>query len=114
MKVVLFTGLVLVVLVGCAQRPESIQAARFASDTFTGLSCKSLKTRMFEVDSRLAPLVSAQSRAASADAAWMAGGAILFFPAMAVAATGPDHSDEIADLKGQRQALEVAMLKNGC
>ncbi|WP_129590258.1 hypothetical protein [Roseovarius nitratireducens] len=59
-------------------------------------------------------LSAAQTSAANADTAWVTGGALLFFPVMAVAAAGPDHADEIASLKGQRNALREQTVASGC
>lgn len=98
----------------CAQQPDAIAPASISRGAYSGASCRSLQTQLFTVESRLGELSAAQSAEANKDAAWVAGGAILFFPAMAVAAAGPDHSGEIATLKGKRNALSAEAVASGC
>jgi hypothetical protein len=102
------------ILAGCAQQPDQIVAADVSRQAYSGASCRSLQTQLFSVETKLGELSAAQTSAANADAAWVAGGALLFFPAMAVAAAGPDHAAEIASLKGQRTALREQMIASSC
>lgn len=101
-------------LSACAQQPNNIVAAEVSRDAYSGASCRSLQTELFSVETKLGELSAAQTSAANADAAWVAGGALLFFPAMAVAAAGPDYAGEIASLKGQKNALRSQMISSGC
>lgn len=101
-------------LSACAQQPDRIVAADVSRAAYDGVSCRSLQTQLFSVETKLGELSAAQTSAANADAAWVAGGALLFFPVMAVAAAGPDHAGEIASLKGQRNALREQTIASGC
>jgi hypothetical protein len=79
-----------------------------------GASCNSLQAQLFSVETKLGNLSAAQTAEANSHAAWVAGGALLFLPVMAVAAAGPDHAGEIASLKGQKNALREQMIFSGC
>ena len=111
----LFVGSILAasVLSACAQQPTSIAPAEVSRSAFSGMSCNSLKTQLYETETRLGQLSAAQSAEASKDAAWVAGG-LLFIPVALVAAGGADHSGDIATLKGQQNALKGQMVASSC
>ena len=110
----LLPPLLALALAGCAQQPGSIVAADVSSRAYVQSSCSQLVTRQNTIERQLAGLTEAQRREANRDAAWVAGGAILFFPVMAVAATGPDYTSEISEKKGELNAIEEALLVKSC
>ena len=69
---------------------------------------------MYSTETKLGQLSAMQKAEANKDAAWMAGGALLFFPVMALAAAGEDHAGDIARLKGERNAINEQMLVSNC
>ena len=101
-------------ITACAQQPNAIAAADVSRDAYSGASCRSLQTQLFSVETKLGELSAAQTAEANKDAAWVAGGALLFLPVMAVAASGPDYAGEISSLKGQKNALRAQVVAAGC
>ena len=101
------------VLSACAKQPSAIAPAEVSRSAFSGMNCNSLRTQLYEVETRLGQISAAQSAEASKDAAWVAGG-LLFIPVALVAAAGPDHSGDIATLKGQQNALKGQMVASSC
>ena len=98
----------------CAQQPSAIAPADVSRDAFAGTSCKSLAAQLYSTETKLGHLSAAQKAEANKDAAWVAGGALLFVPAMAVAAMGEDHAGEIATLKGEKNAISSQMIAQSC
>jgi len=101
-------------LAGCAQNPDAIQAADVSRSAYNGVSCQTLRAELYETESGLGQLEAAQRAERNKDTAWVTGGALLFFPAMVVAAAGEDHTTEIARMKGERNAMRSAMISRGC
>ena len=101
-------------LSACAQQPSAIAPAEVSRSAYSGASCRTLTSQLYSVETQLGELSAAQRAEANKDAAWVAGGALLFFPAMAVAAAGEDHAGEIATLKGQKNALNEQMIYSNC
>lgn len=113
--VVLVAPIIAAALVsGCAQQPSKIAAAEVNRSAFIASSCRTLSSHLYSVETKLGQLSAAQKAEADKDAAWVAGGALLFFPAMAVAAAGEDHAGEIAKLKGQKNAISEQMIISNC
>ena len=103
----------LVAVSACAQQPNAIAPAEVSRSAFSGNSCHSLRTALFETETKLGQVSAAQSAEASKDAGWVAGG-LLFLPVALVAAGGPDHSSEIATLKGRKNALDAELIASNC
>ena len=93
---------------------SKIAAAEVSRSAYSNTSCKTLSKQLYTVETRLGNLSAAQKAEANKDAAWVAGGALLFFPAMIVAATGEDHAGEIATLKGKKNAISEQMIMSNC
>ena len=113
MKKSIFAMSALVVVSACAQQPNAIAPAEVSRSAYTGNSCQSLRTSLYQTETKLGQLSAAQSAEASRDAGWVAGG-LLFLPVALVAAGGPDHSGDIALLKGQKNALSAEMVASNC
>ena len=75
----------IVAVSACAQQPTSIAPAEVSRSGYAGASCNSLRTELYETETKLGQLSAAQSAEASKDAAWVAGG-LLLWPAASVAA----------------------------
>ena len=116
MKTRYIAGAILAALAlsACAQQPSAIAPAEVSRSVYSGVGCTTLAKQLYSVETRLGELSAAQSAEANKDAAWVAGGALLFFPVMAVAAAGEDHAGEIAKLKGEKNALREQMLISNC
>lgn len=101
-------------LMACAQSPETIQAADVNRSAYQAYSCQSLRAELYSTEAKLGQLEAAQRAERNKDVAWITGGALLFLPAMAVAATGEDHAPQISRMKGERDAMRSSMIERGC
>lgn len=98
----------LLVVSGCANRPESIHAEYVSHERFAGLSCQELATRLGEAQARLQAASRRQDNAANADAA------TVFLVAIPVSKLAGDHEAEVAHLKGEVEAIETAQVRGKC
>lgn len=113
MRKSVFAMSAVITISACAQQPNAIAPAEVSRSAYTGNSCHSLKTSLYQTEMKLGQLSAVQSAEASKDAGWVAGG-LLFLPVALVAAAGPDHSSEIAILKGQKNALREEIVSSRC
>ncbi len=95
-------------LSGCANRPDSIHAEYISYERFAGLSCQELETRLADVRSRLEVASQQQNNAANADAVGV------FLVLVPVSKLTGDHEAEVAQLKGDVEAIETAQIKGKC
>jgi hypothetical protein len=113
MKVV-HIGLALALLSACAKNPDNIHA-KFASATpYRALTCEQLNDERARVGSELTRIEALQRENANTDTAVMAVGMILLWPALLGLAATTDRSDEIAAMRGERDAMELAAREKGC
>ncbi len=99
---------------GCAQNPDTINASYVSPMQFSAMSCGEMRQEADRIQSEMTDLVGKQRAERNSDLAWTTGGALLFFPAMLVAAAGPDHADEIAELRGEAKGLNFAARERDC
>jgi len=101
---------------GCATQPSNVQPTYVSSIKYDGADCKQLAREAEEVDARLQATTGTLQTKANGDAALVAVGAIIFWPALLVlAATGgkPEEA-EVGRLKGEIVALARAAKAKGC
>ena len=101
-------------LTACAPSPDSIEASAVSPTLYTGQSCAALNTEAHRINSRLAAVTGAQQSRASRDTAMTATAIILFWPAAFFIGAGQDHAAEIAQLRGEAEALAHAARARGC
>ncbi len=114
MKKIIALTAIFASLSACASQPSQIAPSRIAHGTHDNLSCKEINKRLYMTQTTLGQLSAAQKAEADKDAAWVAGGALLFFPAMVVAAAGEDYSGDIARLKGDEISLTSSKMLKSC
>ena len=100
-------------LLGCASQPEDVAPIYVPSANYENFTCESLERSYDETESRLTTLWAEQKQEADSDVGWVVGGAILFLPAM-LAAVDEDVSEELAQVKGRREAIVEAAVNKGC
>lgn len=91
-------------LAACAQSPDKIAAVQLPADTYANVSCSRAATLKHTAEVNLESLSIRQKKAARSDAI---GVALLGVPTGSLA--GGDKSSEIANLKGQINALNVRL-----
>ncbi len=108
-------GLVSVALgaAGCSSSPEKISAAYVSPIQYSPYDCDQIGMELIRVNRKVVEVSGVQKKAADRDALAMGVGLLLFWPALFILA-GSDHSDELARLKGEYEALETAAIQKKC
>ena len=106
-----FTALLTIVaaLAGCAKSPESIAPAYVSPTAYNGWDCKQLAEENMRVSHALAVASQQQNNARTGD---VVGVALIGMPVSTL--SGDNIAPQIADLKGQRDALMRARLDKHC
>lgn len=94
-------------LAGCATMPQNIKPAFVAQSSYDSLNCERLKSTREEIDSHLLGLSVEQEHAHHMGVVWVTLGTVVTWPAYfgLIGAKKHDHKDEIARLKGEREAI---------
>ena len=100
--------LALAALSACATRPESISASFVSHEKYMGKDCTQLSTVMGDARAKLAEVSAAQNTKANIDAATVF---IALIPASKL--TG-DRAGEVAQWKGEVEAISTAQIKRNC
>ena len=98
---------------GCAKRSSDVAAAYRSPHVYQGLTCPQLAAERRRVESRVAAVADKQDSAATRDAVAMGVGLVLFWPALFLLAAG-DEKAELAQLKGEHEALVAAQGMKSC
>lgn len=98
----------------CAQSPDKITPAYVSHTPFLSMDCRALSAEAASLNRRVADLTGKQDKAANNDAALTAVAVILFWPAAFFVAGGEDHAAELAQLRGQAEAITQAAQQKGC
>jgi hypothetical protein len=105
---VFFSLLAASVLVGCANRPESIRASFVSHERFTELNCSQLTTKLADTRSELDKFSKMQDSKANGDAFGV------FLLGIPFSKLFGDHEGDVARLKGEVEAIETAQIKSKC
>jgi len=100
-------------LAGCSSSPEKISAAYVSPIQYSPHDCNQLGMELIRVNRKVIQVSGMQKKEADKDAVAMGVGLVLFWPALFFL-TGSDHSDELARLKGEYEALETAAIQKKC
>lgn len=103
-----------VVLSGCASKATSIEAAYVSPIGYQALTCPQIAAEAQTVSARAHKAVGAQNKKASDDAALMAVGIVIFWPALLFTSGDGASAAEVSRLKGEMQALKSASDAKGC
>ena len=103
-----------VVLSSCASKSVDIKASYVSSTLYENLTCKQLQEEAASVSNRAIAASGEQDKKASNDAAAVAVGVVLFWPALFFAKGDGASAAEVSRLKGEMDAIEKASLKNKC
>lgn len=99
----------------CASQPDKIGAASVSALTYKDYNCDQVALELDRIERRTNELHSNLKSKADADAAQMAVGMILFWPALFLleGGDGPE-AQEYARLKGERDALQQIAVQHQC
>ena len=99
---------VAMVLSACAKPPSRIAAVSVASAEYSDLSCTALVRELGTVSEKLGDAEQSQRNKVAADAA------TVFFVLVPVSSMTGDHEADVAQYKGEKQAIERALSKKHC
>jgi hypothetical protein len=97
----------------CADHADRVQAAYVSPIQYQDFSCKQIRSELMRVSRKVNEISGAQDKQASNDAVAMGVGLVIFWPALFFI-SGHDQHIELADLKGQYDALEEAAIQKNC
>lgn len=101
-------------LVGCATRAENISAAYVSPIQYQSYTCQQLQEEAARVSARAMVASGAQDQKANNDAVATGVGVILFWPALFFIKGDAASAQEIAQLKGDMDAVEQANIQKKC
>jgi hypothetical protein len=113
MKSVAVAAAAALMLSACATASQDIAASYVSPVQYSSMTCEQMAAEVNRVQVRAAELSGKQDRERQKDQAALAAGLILFAPA-ALFMIGGDHKGEIAQLKGQHNALRDAAAQKNC
>lgn len=114
MKPTVFGTLALILLSGCATSPNNVAASYVSPVVYQNFSCAQLAEEAQRVSSRATQVAGVQNQKASRDAAAMTVAMVIFWPALFFVGGDQGNAAELANLKGQMQAIEEANRTKGC
>jgi len=100
-------------LSACADHADKIQGTYVSPVQYQDYSCKQIRQEMMRVSRKVNQVSGVQDNQASNDSAAMGVGLVLFWPALFFLA-GHDQHGELAELKGQYDALEEEAIQKNC
>jgi hypothetical protein len=113
MKAMFVIGATLAVA-GCATRADSISAAYVSPIQYENFTCAQLQEEAARVSARAAVAAGAQDQKANTDALATGVGVILFWPALFFIKGDAGSAEEIAQLKGDMDAIEQENIHKNC
>jgi hypothetical protein len=108
-KNIVIAAMVVLVVTGCARRPDSIAPASIPFEAYASMDCAQINSLLISERQILTSLEAQQNSAANGDAL---GVFLIGVPVSSL--TGGDQEGNIAVSKGKVQALEAAQLQNNC
>ena len=96
------------ILVGCASRPDSISASYVSHEKYEQKTCSELAILRADARTDLATITAKQNTKANWDAA------MVFLVLIPVSQLTGDYKADIANFKGEIEAIETAQSIKGC
>ncbi|MGH1425478.1 MAG: hypothetical protein ACRBBU_12175 [Pseudooceanicola sp.] len=101
-------------LSGCAQQSNKVEAAYVSPIEYSKYSCKQLKEEAHRVAARASEVAGVQDKKAMDDAVATTVALVVFWPAAFFINGNKTNATELANLKGQLEAIEDASDKKKC
>lgn len=101
-------------LAGCASRSNNIAAAYVSPIQYQSYSCAQLREEAARVSSRAAIASGAQDQNATNDAVATGVALVLFWPAAFMLKGNSANAQEVAQLKGDMDAIEQGNIRKKC
>jgi hypothetical protein len=101
-------------LTGCAQRSDSVTAAYVSPIQYQSYTCQQLKEEAARVAQRAAIAAGQQDQSATNDAVATGVAVVIFFPAAFLIHGNGVNAQELAELKGDMDAIQQANIQKKC
>jgi hypothetical protein len=101
------------VISACAKNPDKIPAAYVSPALYQNYDCDQVREEIIRVSHRVDQVSGKQRSERTKDTVATTVGVIIFWPALFFL-IGDDKKDEIARLKGEYEALEIAAIQKKC
>jgi len=98
----------------CAPSPESVQARYVSPNMYQNWSCDQLGDEKMRLTSEVQRVSGLQRENANADVAMMTVGIIILWPMLFGLAATKDRKDELGQLKGQYDAVDLSLRTRQC
>ena len=98
---------------GCASTSDKISSTYVSPLTYANYDCDQIRMELTRVSAKVQEVAGSQNKQAKNDKVAMGVGLVLFWPALFFLA-GSDKKDELANLKGQYDALGTAAIEKKC
>ena len=109
--------LVGIVAMSCAPAARNVMASSVSPILYSNFECDMLIMELASSESKVAQLTAMQRKVRSSDTAVVVIGVLLLWPVLFALSgvTGKNRADELAQAKGERDAIHKAiMMKGGC
>lgn len=102
------------VMSGCAKKSEEIAPQYISPLQYQSFSCRQIEEEARRVSAQASRVMGAQDKKASNDATATAVGLVLFWPALFFIKGNAETTAQVAQLKGEMDALEQASIRKRC
>jgi hypothetical protein len=99
---------------GCASRSEDVGASYVSPTSYNSYSCRELSAEAQRVSSAAAVASGAQDSQRNKDVVATTAAVVIFWPAAFFVGGDNAKTAELANLKGQMQAIEQASIRKKC
>jgi uncharacterized lipoprotein YajG len=114
MKIERIALLAPLLLAACATSPKDIQAAYVSPVPYQSMTCAQLGAEAQRVSAAAAQATGVQQQRASSDAVAMGVSLVLFWPAIFLVGGDKGNAAQVAQLKGQMDAIEQVNAQKNC
>lgn len=107
-------GVLALGLAGCASSADDIGASYVSPVAYENYSCQQLAREAQAVSTRAAQAAGVQNKAHTTDAVVTTVGLVVFWPSLFFLKGDGQQTAELANLKGQMNAIEQASIQKNC
>ncbi|HZZ86883.1 MAG TPA: hypothetical protein VFE13_00985 [Caulobacteraceae bacterium] len=97
----------------CATAPDKVQASYVSPVEYANLDCDQIRAELFKVSDRVRVVTGQQAAKHTRDTVALTVGLVVFWPALFFM-IGGDKKEELAELKGEYDALDRAATAKNC
>jgi hypothetical protein len=101
-------------LMGCAEKSANVQGSYVSPISYEAYSCRQLAEEASRLSSRASEISGVQDKNATSDAVVTGVSLVVFWPAAFFIHGNKGNSAELARLKGEKDAVEQAVIAKEC